>query len=100
MKHLKKFESFDKVNEEFLGDLFRAATGALKGFLSGLMQPFKSLKDDFKKGLKFEEVKTKINKALDEILKSSTDGINKAKDEAEINQMTDAFLKELEGKMV
>jgi hypothetical protein len=104
MKYVKTFESFknsknDSVNEEFLGDIFNAAKGALKNFIGGLMAPFKSLKDDFKKGLKFEQVKTKFVGAIDSILKASTDNINKAKDEGEINQMVDAFRKQIDEKM-
>jgi hypothetical protein len=105
MKYVKTYESFkvnkkeEELNEEFLGDIFKAAKGALKNFLGGLMAPFKSLKDDFKKGLKFEEVKTKFVGAINSILKVSTDNINKAKDEGEINQMIDAFRKQIDEKM-
>ena len=105
MKYVKTYESFkvnkkeEELNEEFLGDIFKAAKGALKNFLGGLMTPFKSLKDDFKKGLKFEQVKTKFVGAIDSILKVSTDNINKAKDEGEINQMIDAFRKQIDEKM-
>jgi hypothetical protein len=105
MKYVKTYESFkinkkeEELNEEFLGDVFKAAKGALKNFLGGLLAPFKSLKDDFKKGLKFEEIKTKMNGALDTMLKNATANINKAKDEGEINQMIDAFMKEIDEKM-
>lgn len=105
MKYVKTYESFKinkkegELNEEFLGDVFKAAKGALKNFLGGLLAPFKSLKDDFKKGLKFEEIKTKMNGALDTMLKNATANINKAKDEGEINQMIDAFMKEIDEKM-
>ena len=105
MKYVKTYESFkinkkeEELNEEFLGDVFKAAKGALKNFLGGLLAPFKSLKDDFKKGLKFEEIKTKMNGALDTMLENATANINKAKDEGEINQMTDAFMKEIDEKM-
>jgi len=102
MKWIKTFESHrnsEKVNEEFIGDILKSATGALKNFVGGLMAPFKSLKDDFKKGLKFEQVKTKFIVAIDVILKSNTDNINKAKDEGEINQMVDAFRKQIDEKM-
>ena len=106
MKYVKTYESFkvnkkeEELNEEFLGDVFKAAKGALKNFLGGLLAPFKSLKDDFKKGLKFEEIKTKMSGALDTMLKNATANINKAKDEGEINQMIDAFMKEIDEKMV
>lgn len=104
MKYVKKYDSFknqqkEPVNEELLADIFKAAGGALKNFLSGIMAPFKTIKDDFKKGLKFEEVKTKFIAAMDQLLKSSTENINKAKDENEINSMKDAFNKELEEKV-
>lgn len=106
MKYVRKYESFkvkkneEKLNEELLGDVFKAAKGALKNFLGGILAPFKSLKDDFKKGLKFEEIKTKMNVALDTMLKNATDNINKAKDEVEIVQMIDAFMKEIDEKML
>ena len=93
MKYIKTYESFkvnkkeDELNEEFLGDVLKAAKGALKNFIGGILAPFKSLKDDFKKGLKFEEIKTKMNGALDTMLKSATSNINNAKDEDEIVQM-------------
>jgi hypothetical protein len=103
MKYIKKYESFksersEEVNEGLM-DILRAAGGALKNFLTGIMAPFKTIKDDFKKGLKFEEVKTKFITAMDQLLKTASDNINKAKDENEINQMNDAFTKELEEKM-
>jgi len=106
MKYVRKYESFkvkkneEKLNEELLGDVFKAAKGALKNFLGGILVPFKSLKDDFKKGLKFEEIKTKMNVALDTMLKNATVNINKAKDEVEIVQMIDAFMKEIDEKMI
>jgi hypothetical protein len=106
MKYIRTYESFkvnkneEQLNEELLGDVFKAAKGALKNFLGGLLAPFKSLKDDFKKGLKFEEIKTKMNGALDTMLKNATANINKAKDEAEIVQMIDAFMKEIDEKML
>jgi len=104
MKYVRTYESFktqksEPVNEELLGDILKAAKGALKNFLAGVMAPFKTLKDDFKKGLKFEEVKTKFTAAIDNMLKNATANINKAKDEGEMNQMVDAFTKELEEKM-
>lgn len=102
MKWIKTFESHrnsEKINEEFIGDILKSATGALKNFVGNLMAPFKSLKDDFKKGLKFEQVKTKFIAAIDVILKSTTDSINKAKDEGEINQMVDVFGKQIDEKM-
>jgi hypothetical protein len=103
MKHIKKYESFkyegEPVQEEFLGDILKAAKGALKNFITGVMTPFKSLKDDFKKGLKYEQLKTKFIQSLDTMMKNATANIQKAKDENEINQMTDAVMKELDDKM-
>jgi hypothetical protein len=101
MKYVKNFESFDhNVNEEFLGGLLSAAKGALKNFLTGVTAPFKSLKDDFKKGMKLEDIKKKITTTVDAILKSATDNINKAEDENAINQIKDAFRKELDEKVL
>jgi hypothetical protein len=99
MKHIQKFENYSEVNEEFLGDLLKAAKGALKNFVTGVMTPFKAIKDDFKKGLKFEQLKTKFIQSLDTMLKNATASIQKAKDENEINQMNDAVIKELDDKM-
>jgi len=105
MKYVKTYESFrfqkdsESVNEELLGDIFNAAKGALKNFLGGIMAPFKNLKNDFKKGMKFEEVKTKFITAIDTIQKNTTNNINRAKDEGELNQMVDAFRKEIDEKM-
>jgi hypothetical protein len=99
MKHIKNYEDF-KVNEEFFAPLWNAAKGAFKNFLSGLAAPFKSLKDDFKKGLKREELKKKLTTMLDNLLKTSTDSINKAEDESVINQIMDQFRKEFDEKCV
>jgi len=104
MEYLKNYKSFkeskgEEVNEGIM-DMFKAATGSLKNFLGGITEPFKNLKNDFKKGVKFEEVKSRFLKSLDSILKSSTDGISKAKDEGELNQMRDSFVKEIEEQMV
>lgn len=94
---IRKYESFieEPVNEELIGEIIKAAKGALKGFLTNITTPFKNLKDDFKKGLKTEQAKTRFIQGLDTILKNATDGIQKAKDEAEINSMTDAFFKQI-----
>lgn len=105
MQYLKKYDSFKKsqnseeVNEELLGSLFKAATGAFKNFLSGISAPFKNLASDFKRGMKLEEAKKKMTSAIETMLKSASDNINKAKDENEINQMKDAFMKALDEKM-
>ena len=102
MKYIKSYQSYkeERVNEEFVGSLLKAATGAFKNFLTNLLAPFKTMKDDFKKGMKMEEVKKKISIALDSVLKNATQNINKAKDEKEMNDMTDAFMKEIDEKMI
>lgn len=105
MQYLHKYDSFKKsqnseeVNEELLGSLFKAATGAFKNFITGISAPFKNLTADFKRGMKLEEAKKKMSTAIETMLKSATDNINKAKDENEINQMKDAFMKSLDEKM-
>lgn len=91
-------QKFDEVNEEFLGSLLAAAKGAFKNFLTGISAPFKSLGDDFKKGLKREELKKKVTSTLDSLLKTSTDSINKAEDESSLNQIVDQFKKEFDEK--
>ena len=103
MKYIKKYESFknnrsEKVNEEFLGALLSAAKGAFKNFLNGIAAPFKTIKDDFKKGLKREELKTKVTNMLNTLLKTTTDNINKAEDESILNQIVDQFQKEFDEK--
>lgn len=102
MKRIKNYENFknDSVNEEFLGSLLAAAKGAFKNFLTGISAPFKSLKDDFKKGLKREELKKKISTMLDSLLKTTTDSINKAEDESALSQITLQFTKEFDEKCV
>ena len=102
MKRIKNYENFknDSVNEEFLGSLLAAAKGAFKNFLTGISAPFKSLKDDFKKGLKREELKKKISTMLDTLLKTTTDSINKAEDESALSQISLQFTKEFDEKCV
>lgn len=101
MKYIHTYKSYksEKVNEELLSDVFKSAKGAFKNFLNGLMIPFKNLKDDFKKGLKIEEVRTKMNAALDNMLKNSAANIQQCKDESELNQISDAFLREIDEKI-
>ena len=100
MKYLKNYENYQTpVNEEFIGKMLAAATGAFKNFLTNISAPFKSLKDDFKKGMKMEDAKKKMTTTVDTILKSATDNINKAEDENAINQIKDAFRKELDDKI-
>ncbi len=105
MNYIKNYNSFVKhskselVKEELLGDLFNAAKGAFKNFLSGIMAPFKNIKNDFKKGLKIEEVKSKMTTALDATLSNAVKNMNASKDENELNQMKDAFLKEIDEKI-
>lgn len=107
MKRIQRYETFletrkidEPVNEEFIGGLLAAAKGALKNFLGNITAPFKSLKDDFKKGMKVEELKKKMTTTVETILKSATDNINKAEDENAINQIKDAFRKEIDEKVV
>ena len=100
MKHLKNYQGFEnQVNEEFIGKMLASATGAFKNFLTNITAPFKSLKDDFKKGMKLEDAKKKMTTTVDTILKSATDNINKAEDENAINQIKDAFRKEIDDKI-
>lgn len=102
MKRINNYQQFkdSQINEEFLGSLLAAAKGAFKNFLSGIAAPFKSLKDDFKKGLKREELKKKLTTMLDSLLKTTTDNINKAEDEGILNQIVDQFHKEFDEKCV
>lgn len=102
MKKIKNYTEFknDSINEEFIGNLISAAKGAFKSFLGGLSNAFKSLKDDFKKELPREELKKKITGILDNLLKSSTDSINKAEDESALNQIMDQFRKEFDEKCI
>lgn len=100
MKHIKTFESYNNVNEEFIGSLLAAAKGVFKNFLNALAAPFKNFKEDFKRGMKREELKIKIKNMLDNILKASTDNINKAEDETAIIQIKDAFSKELDEQII
>lgn len=104
MKYIKMYEDFKSEPEsepiqEGIFDMIKSATGAFKNFLGGISAPFKNLANDFKKGMKLSEVRNKISAALDQSLKSATDNINKAKDENEINQMKDAFRKEVDELM-
>jgi hypothetical protein len=100
-KHVRNFESFrnhkndNHINEEILGlgNLFAAAKGAFKNFLTGLQAPFKNLSADFKKGLERGELKKKISAMLDTLLKTTNDSINKAEDESALNNIMDQFRK-------
>jgi hypothetical protein len=103
MKHINNYQKFrdEQVNEEWnIMAALRSATGAFKGFLTGLAAPFKNLKDDFKKGLKREELKKKVSVMLDTLLKSTTDSINKAEDEAALTSIATGFTKEFDDKCV
>ncbi len=102
MKHINNYQKFrdEQLNEEFLGSLLSAAKGAFKNFLTGLAAPFKSIKDDFKKGLKREELKKKVTAMLDNLLKTTTDSMNKAEDEGALNSIKDQFNKEFDEKCV
>lgn len=102
MKRINNYQRFrdEQINEEFLGALLAAAKGAFKNFLTGIAAPFKSIKDDFKKGLKREELKAKVTGMLDTLLKTTTDNINKAEDEGILNQIIDQFTKEFDEKCI
>lgn len=112
MKYVKSYQSFkenrkiedsEPVNEEIFGGIMRgignllsAAKGAFKNFLTGIQAPFKAVAEDFKKGLKREELKTKITQMLDALLKTTVDSINKAEDESALNNIVDQFDKAFE----
>lgn len=99
MNYIKTYNSFkDESLNEGLGSVVKSAGGALKNFISGIMQPFKNLSKDFKNGLKVEDVKNKISAAVDVVLKDATQSVNNAKDESEITQIKDAFIKQLDAK--
>jgi hypothetical protein len=102
MRYVKKYESFkqeDSVNEEFLGALYNAAKGALKNFLGNIAAPFKTLKDDFKKGMDREKVKQTMIAKMDALLKGATDGINKAEDEEALTNMRLDFVKQIDDQI-
>lgn len=96
MRYVKKYEDYNKTNEEFLGDIYNAAKGALKNFLGNIMAPFKSLKDDFKKGMEREQVKKTMLTKVDALFKAAVDGINKAEDETTLNDMRVDFMKQID----
>jgi len=102
MKRINDYQKFrdEQINEEFLGALLSAAKGAFKNFLTGIAAPFKSIKDDFKKGLKREELKKKVTTMLDTLLKTTTDSINKAEDETALTTIKDQFTKEFDEKCI
>jgi len=102
MRYVKKYENFksEEVNEEFLGALYNAAKGALKNFLANISAPFKTLKDDFKKGMDREKVKKTMIEKMDALLKAATDGINKAEDEAALTNMRLDFGKQIDDQIV
>ena len=102
MRYVKKYESFkqeDSTNEEFLGALYNAAKGALKNFLGNISAPFKTLKDDFKKGMEKEQVKKTMITKMDALLKAATDGINKAEDVTAVSAMREDFIKEIDSQI-
>ena len=102
MRYLKKYESFkeEPMNEEFLKGLYNAAKGALKAFLGKISEPFKSAKDEFKKGMAREEVKKSMITKMDALLKGATDGMNKAEDEVALVAMRDDFRKEIDAQIL
>lgn len=101
MRYVKKYEKFksEEVNEEFLGALYNAAKGALKNFLANISAPFKTLKDDFKKGMDREKVKKTMIEKMDVLLKAATDGINKAEDESALTNMRLDFGKQIDDQI-
>jgi len=102
MRYVKKYESFkqeESTNEEFLGALYNAAKGALKSFLGNIAAPFKTLKDDFKKGMDREKVKKTMIEKMDALLKAATDGINKAEDEEALTNMRLDFGKQIDDQI-
>jgi len=100
MRYLKKYESFkEPINEEFLGALYNAAKGALKAFLGKISEPFKTAKDEFKKGMAREEVKKSMITKMDTLLKNASTEMNKAEDEAALTAMRDDFRKEIDSQI-
>lgn len=104
MKTIMNYNQFTKskntnLNEGWIGDALKSASGAFKNFLTNIGAPFKNLVGDFKKGMKIEDVKNKISQTMDISLKSATDAINKAKDEQEINNIKASFTKEIDTKI-
>jgi hypothetical protein len=100
MRYLKKYESFkEPVNEEFLGALYNAAKGALKSFLGKISEPFKTAKEEFKKGMAREEVKKSMITKMDSLLKNASTEMNKAEDEAALTAMRDAFRKDIDAQI-
>ena len=100
MRYLKKYESFkDQVNEEFLGALYNAAKGALKSFLGKISEPFKTAKEEFKKGMAREEVKKSMITKMDTLLKNASSEMNKAEDEAALTAMRDGFRKDIDAQI-
>lgn len=88
-----------KTNEEFLTDLYKLAKGSLKSFLGNIAAPFKTLKDDFKKGMDREKVKQTMITKMDALLKGATDGINKAEDEEALTNMRLDFNKQIDDQI-
>jgi hypothetical protein len=100
MRYLKKYESFiEPVNEEFLGALYNAAKGALKSFLGKISEPFKTAKEEFKKGMAREEVKKSMITKMDTLLKNASTEMNKAEDEAALTAMRDGFRKDIDAQI-
>jgi len=67
MKRIKNYKTFiesqDNIthNEGWIGDALKSASGTFKNFLTNIGAPFKNLVNDFKKGMKIEDVKNKIS---------------------------------------
>jgi len=62
MKKIMDYNQFknSNLNEGWVGDALKSASGAFKNFLTNIGAPFKNLVNDVKKGMKIEDVKNKI----------------------------------------
>jgi len=103
MEYLKNYSTFrnqsSEVANEGIMDVLKAATGAVKNFFSGIAAPFKNFKADFQKGLSLEEAKTKVSKSLDGLLSNAIKSVNGAKEESELVQMKETFVKNIDAQM-
>lgn len=103
MEYLKDYSTFrnqsSEVANEGIMDVLKAATGAVKNFFSGIAAPFKNFKADFQKGLSLEEAKSKVSKSLDGLLANAIKSVNGAKEESELVQMKETFVKNIDAQM-
>ena len=67
--------------------------------MGNIAAPFKTLKDDFKKGMDREKVKQTMIAKMDALLKGATDGINKAEDEEALTNMRLDFVKQIDDQI-